>query len=74
MDCRVCGRPTNRIMIRRGTGICCEICERIAMDRVTTLEKIKEAMDYLWSINTTTALDTYADMGRLLENATNKKG
>lgn len=52
MKCRICGRETNRIMIRRGTGICCNTCEKIEKNDIET----ERALDYLWSINNAVAL------------------
>lgn len=55
MDCKICGRPTDRILIRKGTMYCCNICEKIADNDID----IQLALDYLWSINTTVAIATH---------------
>ena len=49
--CRICGRPDDRIQIRTGSGICCNLCEKIEKRDIT----IDQALDYLWSINTAVA-------------------
>lgn len=61
--CRICGRPDNRIQIRAGSGICCNICEGIAKGKLDTKERRNRAIDYLWSINTTDALQTLNEIG-----------
>lgn len=55
MECRVCGREDSRIAIRRGTGLCCETCSKIEKGDID----YQQALDYLWSINTSKALSAY---------------
>ncbi len=69
MACRVCGREPV-IMIRKGTNLCNVICEKIENDDIS----IERAMDYLWSINTPTAMLHYQRIWqtREISNATHK--
>ena len=53
--CRICGRPDNHIQIRTGSGLCCNQCEKIENGELDG----QKALDYLWSINTTEALEEY---------------
>jgi hypothetical protein len=59
MNCRICGRPDSRIAIRRNTGLCCELCSKIDKGDIAK----QQALDYLWSINTNTALETFRMLG-----------
>lgn len=67
MDCKVCGRPTDRIMIRRGTSLCCNICEGIDLDKLDTPERLQRALDYLWSINTHTSITKFTHLAKRLK-------
>lgn len=57
--CRVCGRDDNRIQIRAGTGLCCNLCQKIEQ---LDIER-DVALDYLWSINTSQAMVAYDQLG-----------
>lgn len=35
MNCKICGRPIV-ILIRQGSGICCNMCEKIEKGELTT--------------------------------------
>ncbi len=63
--CRICGRPDDRIQIRAGSGICCNLCEKIEKGDIT----IDLAKNYLWSINTPTALAMFYRVEKEAENA-----
>ncbi len=63
--CEVCGRDDNRIQIRAGTGICCNICDKIKNDDID----VDIALDYLWSINTNKALMLHGDIVERMQNA-----
>lgn len=63
--CRICGRPDNRIQIRSGSGLCCNLCEKIEKGDIT----IDLAKNYLWSINTNTALAMFYKVEKEAENA-----
>lgn len=57
-QCRVCGRDDNRIQIRSGTGLCCNICEKIEKRDID----LQVALDYLWSINTQQSAKLFYDL------------
>lgn len=63
--CRICGRPDNRIQIRSGSGLCCNLCEKIEKGDIT----IDLAKNYLWSISTNTALAMFYKVEKEAENA-----
>ena len=42
--CRICGRDDNRVQIRAGTGLCCNLCEKIEKKDIDK----ERALDYLW--------------------------
>ena len=63
--CRICGRPDNRIQIRTGSGLCCNLCEKIEKGDIT----IDLAKNYLWSINTPIALAMFYRVEKEAENA-----
>lgn len=63
--CRICGRPDDRIQIRTGSGLCCNLCEKIEVGDIT----IDLAKNYLWSINTLTALAMFYRVEKEAENA-----
>lgn len=65
-NCKVCGRPDNRIQIRSGTKICCELCDKIRKGDISR----DSALDYLWSINTEVALSNYYSLGGLVRAST----
>ena len=47
--CRICGRPDDRIQIRTGSGICCNLCEKIEKGELNG----EKALDYLWPLTST---------------------
>ena len=57
--CEVCGRDDNRIQIRAGTGLCCNLCDKIQKNDIS----LQGALDYLWSINTAKAEAMYYELG-----------
>lgn len=56
--CRICGRPDNRIQIRTGSGLCCNLCEKIEKKDIDK----ERALDYLWPFTRdyNTAATTYS--------------
>lgn len=60
-ECEICGRDDNRIQIRAGTGICCNICEKIKNGDLA-YNDVQGALDYLWSIPTDKAEKLYEEM------------
>lgn len=39
-NCQVCGTEI-KVMCRRGTGICCEICEKVSLGKITKEDRLK---------------------------------
>lgn len=56
--CRICGRLDNRIQIRTGSGLCCNLCEKIEKEDIDK----ERALDYLWPFTRefNTAATTYS--------------